>query len=129
MRIFFGRYIIYGFGGFSWVFVGDGFIRPEVCTFVISARATSINAERGNLGTDKSVPYIKRADFAVRACSVPLHVLNLERIRVNPPNPRKSAFHALKIHALYIFQHLQPISIINTAIFYIVHNVGNNKQA
>ncbi|MCL2049673.1 MAG: hypothetical protein FWG87_13220 [Defluviitaleaceae bacterium] len=39
------------------VFVGDGFIRPEVRTFVNSGRATSINAQRGNLGTDKSVPY------------------------------------------------------------------------
>ncbi|MCL2048383.1 MAG: hypothetical protein FWG87_06615 [Defluviitaleaceae bacterium] len=38
-------------------FVGDGFIRPEVHTFVNSRRATSIKAERGNLGTDKSVPY------------------------------------------------------------------------
>ncbi|MCL2048592.1 MAG: hypothetical protein FWG87_07670 [Defluviitaleaceae bacterium] len=60
-------------------FVGDGFIRPEVCTFVNSGRVTSIkqavrcclsgflrqhrtptNAERGNLGTDKSVPYKNR---------------------------------------------------------------------
>ncbi|MCL2048008.1 MAG: hypothetical protein FWG87_04705 [Defluviitaleaceae bacterium] len=39
------------------VLVGDGFIRPEVCTFVNSGRIPSINAERGNLGTDKSVPY------------------------------------------------------------------------
>ncbi|MCL2049545.1 MAG: hypothetical protein FWG87_12570 [Defluviitaleaceae bacterium] len=38
-------------------FVGDGFIRPEVRTLVNSGRVTSINAERGNLGTDKSVPY------------------------------------------------------------------------
>jgi len=37
--------------------VGDGFIRPEVCTLVNSGQATSINAERSNLGTDKSVPY------------------------------------------------------------------------
>ncbi|MCL2050042.1 MAG: hypothetical protein FWG87_15080, partial [Defluviitaleaceae bacterium] len=56
------------------VFVGDGFIRPEVCTLVNSGKVTSIkqavrcclsgflrqhrtptNAERGNLGTDKSV--------------------------------------------------------------------------
>ncbi|MCL2049086.1 MAG: hypothetical protein FWG87_10200 [Defluviitaleaceae bacterium] len=41
------------------VFVGDGFIRPEVCTFVNLGRVTSINAERGSLGTDKSVPYKK----------------------------------------------------------------------
>ncbi|MCL2047362.1 MAG: hypothetical protein FWG87_01430 [Defluviitaleaceae bacterium] len=38
-------------------FVGDGFIRPELRTFVNSGRVTSINAERGSLGTDKSVPY------------------------------------------------------------------------
>ncbi|MCL2048189.1 MAG: hypothetical protein FWG87_05630 [Defluviitaleaceae bacterium] len=62
--------------GFVGFFVGDGFIRPEVCTFYNSGRITSIkqavrcclsgflrqhrtptNAERGNLGTDKSVPY------------------------------------------------------------------------
>ncbi|MCL2048862.1 MAG: hypothetical protein FWG87_09055 [Defluviitaleaceae bacterium] len=39
------------------VLVGDGFIRPEICTFVNSGGATSINSQRGNLGTDKSVPY------------------------------------------------------------------------
>ncbi|MCL2049927.1 MAG: hypothetical protein FWG87_14490 [Defluviitaleaceae bacterium] len=39
--------------GVIWQFlVGDGFIRPEVCTFVNSGRITSINAELGNLGTD-----------------------------------------------------------------------------
>ncbi|MCL2047928.1 MAG: hypothetical protein FWG87_04290 [Defluviitaleaceae bacterium] len=38
-------------------FVGDGFIRPEICTFVNLGRLPSINAKRGNLGTDKSVPY------------------------------------------------------------------------
>ncbi|MCL2048480.1 MAG: hypothetical protein FWG87_07105 [Defluviitaleaceae bacterium] len=32
-------------------------IRPEVRTFYNSERVTSINAKRGNLGTDKSVPY------------------------------------------------------------------------
>ncbi|MCL2049944.1 MAG: hypothetical protein FWG87_14575, partial [Defluviitaleaceae bacterium] len=56
------------------VFVGDGFIRPEVRTFYNLGQVTSIkqavrcclsgflrqhrtptNAERGNLGTDKSV--------------------------------------------------------------------------
>ena len=46
------------------VFVGDGFIRPEVRTFVNSGQVTSINAERGNLGTDKSVPYKNR--YSVR---------------------------------------------------------------
>ncbi|MCL2048952.1 MAG: hypothetical protein FWG87_09510 [Defluviitaleaceae bacterium] len=39
--------------------VGGGLVRPEVCTFVNSGRITSINAERGNLGTNKSVPYEK----------------------------------------------------------------------
>ncbi|MCL2048234.1 MAG: hypothetical protein FWG87_05855 [Defluviitaleaceae bacterium] len=62
--------------GICRFFVGDGFIRPEVRTFVNSGWVTSIkqavrcclsgflrqhrtptNAERGNLGTDKSVPY------------------------------------------------------------------------
>ncbi|MCL2048773.1 MAG: hypothetical protein FWG87_08605 [Defluviitaleaceae bacterium] len=43
--------------------VGDGFIRPEVCTFINSGRVTSINAQRGNLGTDKSVPYKKPCRF------------------------------------------------------------------
>ncbi|MCL2048349.1 MAG: hypothetical protein FWG87_06440 [Defluviitaleaceae bacterium] len=61
---------------FNSLFVGDGFIRPEVRTFVNLGRVTSIKqavryclsgflrqhrtptrAERGNLGTDKSVPY------------------------------------------------------------------------
>ncbi|MCL2049208.1 MAG: hypothetical protein FWG87_10840 [Defluviitaleaceae bacterium] len=42
----------------SWrLVVGDGFIRPEVGTFVNSGWVTCINAELGNLGTDKSVPY------------------------------------------------------------------------
>ncbi|MCL2048057.1 MAG: hypothetical protein FWG87_04950 [Defluviitaleaceae bacterium] len=55
------------------VLVGDGFIRPEVRTFVNSGRVTSINAERGNLGTDKSVPYA----FLRRPKTNPTH---------NPPN-------------------------------------------
>jgi len=42
---------------YNVLIVGDGFIRPEVCTFVNSGRITCINAGRGNLGTDKSVPY------------------------------------------------------------------------
>ncbi|MCL2049153.1 MAG: hypothetical protein FWG87_10555 [Defluviitaleaceae bacterium] len=46
------------------VFVGDGFIRPEVRTFVNSGQVTSINAERGNLGADKSAPYV-RTDMAM----------------------------------------------------------------
>ena len=47
-----------GFVGVLQGFVGDGFIRLEVRTLVNSSRVTtSINAERGNLGTDKSVPY------------------------------------------------------------------------
>ncbi|MCL2047714.1 MAG: hypothetical protein FWG87_03200 [Defluviitaleaceae bacterium] len=47
--------------------VGDEFTRPEVCTFVNSGRVPSINAERGNLGTDKSVPYKDPANFAICA--------------------------------------------------------------
>ena len=64
--------------------VGAGLASPEVCTFVNSGRATSINAERGNLGTDKSVPYesvrifsfvrlvwrFDVRDFAIRALGV-----------------------------------------------------------
>ncbi|MCL2049110.1 MAG: hypothetical protein FWG87_10325 [Defluviitaleaceae bacterium] len=50
-----------------WRIVGDGFIRPEVCTFVNSGRVTSTNAERGNLGTDKSVPYEETTLFC-RSC-------------------------------------------------------------
>ncbi|MCL2047217.1 MAG: hypothetical protein FWG87_00680 [Defluviitaleaceae bacterium] len=41
----------------SLYFVGDGFIRPEVCTLYNSGQVTSIKVKRGNLGTDKSVPY------------------------------------------------------------------------
>ncbi|MCL2047895.1 MAG: hypothetical protein FWG87_04115 [Defluviitaleaceae bacterium] len=54
----------------SLCFVGGGFIRPEVRTFVNLGKVTSINAERGNLGTDKSVPYIKRGCFVVRGFAV-----------------------------------------------------------
>ncbi|MCL2049569.1 MAG: hypothetical protein FWG87_12690 [Defluviitaleaceae bacterium] len=43
------------------LFVGARFISPEACTLVNSGRTTSINAQRGNLGTDKSVPYKNRA--------------------------------------------------------------------
>ncbi|MCL2049740.1 MAG: hypothetical protein FWG87_13555 [Defluviitaleaceae bacterium] len=39
-----------------------GSCRGEVCTLVNSGRVTSINAERGSLGTDKSVPYKKPAN-------------------------------------------------------------------
>ncbi|MCL2047125.1 MAG: hypothetical protein FWG87_00215 [Defluviitaleaceae bacterium] len=42
---------------FNSLSVGDGFIRPEVRTFVNSGQATSINEKRSSLGTDKSVPY------------------------------------------------------------------------
>ena len=37
--------------------VGEGLAPPEVCTLYNSGRVTSINAERGNLGTSKLVPY------------------------------------------------------------------------
>jgi len=40
-------------------FVGDGFIRPEVCTFVSLRSVTCSSVERGKVGTDKSVPYGK----------------------------------------------------------------------
>jgi len=46
--------------GICRFFVGDGFIRPEIRTFYNSGQVTSINAERDNLGTDKSVPYKNR---------------------------------------------------------------------
>ncbi|MCL2047603.1 MAG: hypothetical protein FWG87_02640 [Defluviitaleaceae bacterium] len=36
--------------------VGEGFIPPEVCTQP-NDEQRPISAERGNLGTDKSVPY------------------------------------------------------------------------
>ena len=45
----------------NWLIVGGGLVRPEVRTFVNLGRVTSINAERDNLGTDKSVPYKHRA--------------------------------------------------------------------
>ncbi|MCL2047337.1 MAG: hypothetical protein FWG87_01300 [Defluviitaleaceae bacterium] len=60
--------------------VGDGFIRPEVCTFINSGRVTSINAERGNLGTDKSVPYKKPAK--------PLQQTQYFNLRFAPAVPR-----------------------------------------
>ncbi|MCL2048195.1 MAG: hypothetical protein FWG87_05660 [Defluviitaleaceae bacterium] len=43
----------------SWVFVGDGFIRPEVTSPCVNARYPSRIDERAYLGTDKSVPYNK----------------------------------------------------------------------
>ncbi|MCL2048571.1 MAG: hypothetical protein FWG87_07565 [Defluviitaleaceae bacterium] len=42
---------------FDSLYVGARFTSPEVRTLVNSGRSTSINAERSNLGTDKSVPY------------------------------------------------------------------------
>ncbi|MCL2049475.1 MAG: hypothetical protein FWG87_12205 [Defluviitaleaceae bacterium] len=47
--------------------------------------------QRANLGTDKSVPYKKlvTAEHGLKNTS--------ERIRENPLNPRKSAFHAFEI--------------------------------
>jgi len=41
------------------VFVGDGFIRPEVASFCVNGRYPSRIVERAYLGTDKSVPYVK----------------------------------------------------------------------
>ncbi|MCL2049651.1 MAG: hypothetical protein FWG87_13110 [Defluviitaleaceae bacterium] len=72
------------------VIVGGGFIRPEVCTFVNLGRATSINAERGNLGTDKSVPYKRYVGFVVRAAVVAARGFSgFTQIspRANPRNP------------------------------------------
>ncbi|MCL2047349.1 MAG: hypothetical protein FWG87_01360 [Defluviitaleaceae bacterium] len=123
--------------GICKVFVGDGFIRPEVRTFYNSGQVTSIkqavrcclsgflrqhrtptNAERANLGADKSAPYKNRyrvfshepirqirenpsnpcpitSNYMDKIC-IPLPSIYTEKIRENPPNPRKSAFHALK---------------------------------
>ncbi|MCL2049551.1 MAG: hypothetical protein FWG87_12600 [Defluviitaleaceae bacterium] len=39
------------------VFVGDGFIRPEITSFCVNGRYPSRIGERAYLGTDKSVPY------------------------------------------------------------------------
>ena len=63
--------------------VGDGFIRPEVCTLVNSGWVTSINAERGNLGTDKSVPYRNRVDFVVCAVVVRVFVVRVFVVAVD----------------------------------------------
>ncbi|MCL2047850.1 MAG: hypothetical protein FWG87_03890 [Defluviitaleaceae bacterium] len=73
------------------IIVGDGFIRPEVRTFVNSGWVPSIkqavrcclsdflrqhrtptNAERGSLGTDKSVPYKIQWCLPCLSPSVPL---------------------------------------------------------
>ncbi|MCL2049287.1 MAG: hypothetical protein FWG87_11240 [Defluviitaleaceae bacterium] len=102
----------HGLRGLCRFFVGDGFIRPEVRTFYNSGQVTSIkqavrcclsgflrqhrtptNAERGNLGADKSAPYKDR-----------YRVFSHERIRENPLNPRKSAFHALTYLMLVFLQ-------------------------
>ncbi|MCL2049970.1 MAG: hypothetical protein FWG87_14715 [Defluviitaleaceae bacterium] len=44
-------------GGICRVFVGDGFIRPEIALFCVNGRYPSRIDERAYLGTDKSVPY------------------------------------------------------------------------
>ncbi|MCL2049488.1 MAG: hypothetical protein FWG87_12270 [Defluviitaleaceae bacterium] len=61
--------------------VGDGFIRPEVCTLVNSWRVTCINAERGSLGTDKSVPCKNRVDFVVCVFVVCAFVVRVVAVR------------------------------------------------
>ncbi|MCL2047733.1 MAG: hypothetical protein FWG87_03295 [Defluviitaleaceae bacterium] len=43
---------------------------PRFARSSIRGRITSTNAEQGNLGTDKSVPYKNRANFVVRAFGV-----------------------------------------------------------
>jgi len=57
--------------------VGDGFIRPEIRTFVNSGRITSINAEQGNLGTDKSVPYENPANAPHKNPATPYNNRNI----------------------------------------------------
>jgi len=39
------------------VFVGDGFIRPEVASLCVNGRYPSRIGERAYLGADKSAPY------------------------------------------------------------------------
>ncbi|MCL2049290.1 MAG: hypothetical protein FWG87_11255 [Defluviitaleaceae bacterium] len=43
--------------GLAAVFVGDGFIRPEVTSLCVNGRCPTRIDERAYLGTDKSVPY------------------------------------------------------------------------
>ncbi|MCL2049661.1 MAG: hypothetical protein FWG87_13160 [Defluviitaleaceae bacterium] len=43
--------------GFLWVFVGDGFIRPEITSLCFNGRYPSRIDERAYLGADKSAPY------------------------------------------------------------------------
>ena len=45
------------FAVFAMVFVGDGFIRPEVASFCVNGRYPSRIDERACLGADKSAPY------------------------------------------------------------------------
>ncbi|MCL2049115.1 MAG: hypothetical protein FWG87_10350 [Defluviitaleaceae bacterium] len=42
------------------VFVGDGFIRPEITSLCVNGRYPPQIDERAYLGTDKSVPYNNR---------------------------------------------------------------------
>ncbi|MCL2047726.1 MAG: hypothetical protein FWG87_03260 [Defluviitaleaceae bacterium] len=51
-------------------------------------QATSINARRGSLGADKSAPY-----KTARRPRLHRFKNTSEKIRENPLNPRKSAFH------------------------------------
>ncbi|MCL2049579.1 MAG: hypothetical protein FWG87_12740 [Defluviitaleaceae bacterium] len=69
-------------------FVGDELARPEVCTFVNSGRITSINAERGNLGTDKSVPYKKTYKSPQKTAKIPQKPRKSPQRTPNPP-PRQ----------------------------------------
>jgi len=43
------------------VFVGDGFIRPEITSLCVNGRYLPRITKRAYLGTDKSVPYKKHA--------------------------------------------------------------------
>ncbi|MCL2048020.1 MAG: hypothetical protein FWG87_04765 [Defluviitaleaceae bacterium] len=119
------------------VFVGDGFIRPEVTSLCVNGRYPPRIVERAYLGADKSAPYknlqapsgltndlqnadlkaiqhgfksngtrifTDYADSFVRSLKLTKHKLREflikqilittpDRIRENPLNPRKSAFH------------------------------------
>ncbi|MCL2047783.1 MAG: hypothetical protein FWG87_03545 [Defluviitaleaceae bacterium] len=83
---------------FAGLVVGGGLARPEVRTFVNSGWVTSINAERGNLGTDKSVPYkYPRQTQEAEMCKLNTDLADFHgftRIR-SCKNPRKSAFNRI----------------------------------
>ncbi|MCL2050018.1 MAG: hypothetical protein FWG87_14960 [Defluviitaleaceae bacterium] len=56
-------------------------------SFVNSGRVTSINAERGNLGTDKSVPYKNHCKHGKMKRILKSTPDRIREIRVNPLNP------------------------------------------